>query len=406
MVGGSARSDSGEPLTFDAIASDLRRQSPVLAEQIADQVFATVPGYTAVTKASLCGSVAQHIATAAAALEAGQVPDRVRDVSVAAQRAREGVAIEHVLLAIRVSFEHLREFVLLLADDFDIDSADRLEALRLLWAVNDLVSREYAVAHRHEDLELARRAETHRAEFVRSLLTEGLQTPEMAMHADFFGLRAGVHRYRTFRARPDGPSGAAALLRDVLNWAGQRGLNPLGAVVHGDAAGVFVDSDELPEHLTLGVGPAVDLQHVHESFRVANQVLEVGRQFGREGAQTFEGLSLRLAVASEHALGDALVARLLGPQLERGDFGVLLIDTLNAYLAAGMRTTDAARALVVHRNTLRYRINLIEKVTGATLQDPVEVAEVWWALRRYEWMTRTGYRAPAGGSHSAAPPPA
>ncbi|MHA6631789.1 PucR family transcriptional regulator [Pseudonocardia sichuanensis] len=401
----SAQSDSGELLMFEGIAAELRRQSRTSAEEIAEQVLATVPGYTAVTKESLRGSVAQHISTAAAALEAGQVPDWVSDVSVAAQRAREGVAIEHVLLAIRVSFEHLREFVLVLADDFEIDSADRLEALRLLWAVNDLVSREYAVAHRHEDLELARRAETHRAEFVRSLLTEGLQTPEMAMHADFFGLRAGAHRYRTFRARPEGPNGAAELLRDVLDWAGQRGLNPLGAVVDGDAAGVFVDSDELPEHLTLGVGHAVDLQHVHESFRVANRVLEVGRQFGREGPQTFEGLSLRLAVASEHALGDALVARLLAPLLERGDFGVLLLDTLDVYLAARMRTTDAARALVVHRNTLRYRINLIEKISEVSLQDPVEVAEVWWALRRHEWTTRTGYGAAAGGSHPAGSQP-
>jgi hypothetical protein len=374
-----------------------------LAGQIADQVFATVPGYSSVTKESLSGSVAQHISTAAAALEVGRVPARVQDVSVAAQRAREGVAIEHVLLAIRVSFEHLREFVLVLAGDFDIDSSDRLEAIRLLWAVNDLVTREYAVAHRHEDLELARRAEAHRGEFVRSLLTEGLQTPEMAMHADFFGLRAGARLYRTFRARPEGSRSGSTLLREVLDWAGERGLGPVGAIVDGDAAGVFLDSDELPGHLTLGIGHAVDLQHVHESFRVASQVLEVGRQFGREGPQTFEGLSLRLAVASEHALGDALAARVLGPLLERGGFGSLLVETLDAYLAAGMSTTDAARELVVHRNTLRYRINLIEKITGVTLRSPVEVAEVWWALRRHEWTARTGYRAPAGASRSSAP---
>jgi DNA-binding PucR family transcriptional regulator len=57
-----------------------------------------------------------------------------------------------------------------------------------------------------------------------------------------------------------------------------------------------------------------------------------------------------------------------------------------------MNTAVAAHALVVHPNTLRYRINQVKKLSGITLQSVQETSEVWWALRRHEWARRTGYR--------------
>ena len=379
-----------QPSTFCEIASDLRGNSTELARRVAGQIVVTVPGYSAVSPESLAASVGQHISTAAEALEAGQVPATVRDVSVAGRRAREGVAIEHVMLAIRVSFEHLREFVLDRADVVGVEPRGRLDAVRLLWDVNDLVSREYAVAHRHEDLEMARRAEAQRAEFVRSMLADGLQSPEKVLYAEALGLHQGTRRYRAFRAHAADAEQAGAVLAEVLAWAREQRLGPVGTVVDGDAAGVFAEGADPPDYVTVGVGPAMDLARIPDSFRVATQVLEVGRQFGRTGPLTFDGLSLRLAVAAEHALGDAIIARRLGPLLERGRFGTLLIESLDAYLEFGMSITRASRALVIHRNTLRYRIDLVRRLTGVDLRRPDELAETWWALRRYEWTIRNG----------------
>lgn len=390
-VGGTRQGEGGgSRSTFLGIAADLRENRAELARLVADRILDTVPGYAAVSPESLAASVAQHISTAAEALEAGRVPAGVRDVSVAARRAREGVAIEHVLLAIRVSFEHLREFVLDRADVVGVEPRDRLDAVRLLWDVNDLVSREYAVAHRHEDLEMARRAEAQRAEFVRSVLADGLRSPESVLYAEALGLRPGTRRYRAFRVHAADAERTGAALAEVLAWAREQRLDPVGTIVDGDGAGVFADGGDPPGHLTVGLGPAVDLARAPESFRVATQVLEVGRQFGRGGPLTFDGLSLRLAVAAEHALGEAVVARRLGPLLERGRFGSLLVESLDAYLEHGMSITRASRALVVHRNTLRYRIDLVRRLTGVDLRRPDELAETWWALRRHEWATRNG----------------
>ncbi len=46
-----------------------------------------------------------------------------------------------------------------------------------------------------------------------------------------------------------------------------------------------------------------------------------------------------------------------------------LVTTLKAYLESDCQSTKAAEQLFVHRNTLRYRLRLIEKLTGADLDN-------------------------------------
>jgi hypothetical protein len=381
------------PGALDGVASRLRERAEGLADEIIEEIRTRVPGYESVSRASLRHSLLQHVETAATALTAGRVPERIGDVSVAAERARSGIRIEHVLLAIRVSFQCLREFAIETATDLEIATSTQLEAVRVLWEVNDLVSREYAVAHREEDLEMARTAESHRVEILRRLLTQGPLSPETTVLAGSLGLVAGV-RYRAFRARPVEGGAASSLLQEIVRWAAAHHLDAVGAVVEGDAAGVLAGTGAIPAAgPTVGVGPAVDLRHVHESYRVASRITEVAAQFGRCGPETLHQLSLRVAVAAEHDIGDVLVERILAPLLEQGEFGLELIASLDAFLASGMNTAVAARALVVHPNTLRYRINQVKKLSGITLQSVQETSEVWWALHRHEWARRTGYRS-------------
>jgi hypothetical protein len=397
-VGHGAGTGESSARPFGPVADNLRAHADQLAADIAETILGAVPNYAKVEVASLRHSLVQHIETAAASLIAGQVPDHVPDVSVAAERARSGIPIEQVLLAIRLSFQRLREFVVETAGARRIPSEDQLEAVRILWEVNDLVSREYAVAHRDEDLDMARTAETRRSEFVRRLLQEGAQGPELMLHAGSFGLVAG-RRYRTFRARAAGTE--AATLAAVLRWAEQHHLEPVGAIVDGDAAGTLNAAPLPHDGPVLGVGPAVELPDLPGSFRLATQALDVAVQFDRPGVQTLERLSLRVAVAAESHVGDMLVEKVLGPLQAQGDFGAELIASLDAYLSADMNTASAAARLTVHPNTLRYRINQVKQLSGLSLRSAQEISEVWWALRRHEWLSRTGGRptsaAPARG---------
>ena len=52
------------------------------------------------------------------------------------------------------------------------------------------------------------------------------------------------------------------------------------------------------------------------------------------------------------------------------------------YLASGMRVDASAKALIVHPNTLRHRLDRFQQLTGADLRKTQDVVEVWWALER------------------------
>ncbi|MFG6198434.1 PucR family transcriptional regulator [Nonomuraea sp. JJY05] len=57
-----------------------------------------------------------------------------------------------------------------------------------------------------------------------------------------------------------------------------------------------------------------------------------------------------------------------------------LIDSLRAYLEAGSNLETAARRLGVHRNTLRRRLAVAERVSGRPLADPGHRLQLWLAL--------------------------
>lgn len=65
--------------------------------------------------------------------------------------------------------------------------------------------------------------------------------------------------------------------------------------------------------------------------------------------------------------------------LERGSPGIL--ETVHAYLRHGQRIESAARALGVHRNTVRERLATAERAAEITLSDPDVTAELWLSLR-------------------------
>ncbi|MCP2635180.1 PucR family transcriptional regulator [Microbacterium sp. HD4P20] len=64
------------------------------------------------------------------------------------------------------------------------------------------------------------------------------------------------------------------------------------------------------------------------------------------------------------------------------DGSPVLLATTRAHLASGRHAEHTARALGVHRNTVRQRIAAAEQLLGVDLADPDVSAELWLALRR------------------------
>lgn len=60
-----------------------------------------------------------------------------------------------------------------------------------------------------------------------------------------------------------------------------------------------------------------------------------------------------------------------------------LVETVVSYLRHRGRWEDTARALHVHRNTVRHRIDAIVRLTSVDLEDPDEASRLWIVLRAH-----------------------
>jgi DNA-binding PucR family transcriptional regulator len=120
------------------------------------------------------------------------------------------------------------------------------------------------------------------------------------------------------------------------------------------------------------------------AFRVARGALALHLAGGLAGGFIDAGALGLSALLLEIGTPDVLrrfSARLLEPlEAHEQQHGGDLIATLSAWLAAGCSTSAAAQALVVHRNTVTYRLGRVEQLTGRRLADSSTRLELQMAL--------------------------
>ena len=138
------------------------------------------------------------------------------------------------------------------------------------------------------------------------------------------------------------------------------------------------------EMVTMVAGPvARDPAGYATAFRVARGAAALRRASGRGGFVDVGRLGLS-ALLLETGTPDALrrfaATVLQDVEAHEERFGGDLITTLRAWLSAGCSTAAAADALVVHRNTVTYRLSRIEQLTGRTLRDSSVRLELQLAL--------------------------
>ena len=81
---------------------------------------------------------------------------------------------------------------------------------------------------------------------------------------------------------------------------------------------------------------------------------------------SLEDLTWRTA-AGDPDVTAVLRQRYLAPFAADADFGRIVLASVRSYLDHDRRISAAARALSVHENTLRYRLQKFEQATGARL---------------------------------------
>jgi PucR family transcriptional regulator, purine catabolism regulatory protein len=163
---------------------------------------------------------------------------------------------------------------------------------------------------------------------------------------------------------------------------------------------VTLASERIGTAVTVGVsGPLGTTLRVGEAAREAAWMLSVAE--GRGDPVGVYGQATSLPGLRDPAEAAAVVERVLGPLLAHDrDHHGQLVESLRTFLACRRSWQRSAVALAVHRQTVVYRMNQVRELTGRSLVETADLAELWTAVTALDLIDPP--RAHAG----EAPPPA
>jgi DNA-binding PucR family transcriptional regulator len=179
---------------------------------------------------------------------------------------------------------------------------------------------------------------------------------------------------------PTGQPGAAGDgIEELRRSARHLGLDALCAV-QGDRLVVVLGGVEDPqkaaaavaEHFGPGpvvVGPLVDdLQTANVSARAAVAGLRAAAGWPQAPRPVAaDDLLPERSLSGDGHARHQLVTRVYTPLLQQD---ALLLHTASAFVEAGCSVERAARELIVHPNTVRYRLRRVEELTSLSPSDP------------------------------------
>lgn len=255
----------------------------------------------------------------------------------------------------------------------------------------------YAAARR----DLVRREEALRRELVDDLLRGDSDLGSLVARAEPFGLDlARVHQVAlaaSGRRLPDTEAAISALEAVIFDRLGDRDvlvatkegllvvIAPADAVTPERNAGgrhpagdlgrlMHAELDRLPRGgpWQVAVGrPHPGLYGIARSYEEAREALAMARRLNTRTpvVEAHDLLVYRVLLRDQPAMVD-LVQAVLSPLRQARGGAVPLLDTLDAYFAAGGVATEAARRLHVSVRTVTYRLSRIRTLSGYDPNDP------------------------------------
>ncbi|MFI5782079.1 PucR family transcriptional regulator [Nocardia sp. NPDC051570] len=366
------------PTARRRLLTELAERRSVVLDRIVTRARSEIPAYVRLDPAEvrpLTGQMVEALLDAFVA-ERGPSDEELRGFrEFGVVRGRQGVSLTELLAAWRIGLREILDEITEIGRSHKYPDRVQLELTRQLLDIVDTATSEFSNGHREVELENARHDHQARADFTRAVLSGTAGRAELAVRAQHYGIETD-HHYLPFRIRPT----LAYPLDELARLLVRPDRTGFTTTVDGDLAGF---TDLLPEKPPVAVGfaAAAPIDQLSAGFVRATRALNTMVAFGHTGAQDLDALGLLPAVLADAEIGDNLVRRYLDP-LRRTDSPDLYLDTLRRYLDNGQHIESTARDLIVHPNTVRYRIDRFRALTGADLRKPAVALELWWALRR------------------------
>ena len=224
------------------------------------------------------------------------------------------------------------------------------------------------------------RLRTQQDTFVWSVLSGTTGEDDAFNRLGAYGLDGSVP-YWAFRAQTDTDADIAELER-FLGLAGQ-GPNRRGVstMIDGDLCGFATTLPDEPGNLLIGVSGPVPFAALPAAFRRASRAFNVAKLANASGLQSLESLGIVASIMTDRDVAGVLTATYLQPLRRLGEYGETLLDTIRCYIENDCQVDATARDLVLHVNSVRYRISKFEEILGVSMRETKTLAEVWWALQ-------------------------
>jgi putative transposase len=299
------------------------------------------------------------------------------------RRAIQGVPAEDVLACYWAVLSVLRDEFIARATTAGLPSDAVLSGTRRLWDMTERLGGVLMQARHEIDIDLARHDERQKLALLQRILSGNLLPSEVSHLGSAYGLQPDSERW-VFRARhPDGTP--ESLTSHIERTCAGRHFPALVGPIDGDLAGISCRRPSVNDDVTVlaAVGP-FPLPLLGQAFAECTRLLNVAVRYGKHGLVDRESLSVRIAVIEESEIGAALFHRYVATVLEESPIADLMLDSVQMYLAKHRKVQAAADALLIHSNTLRYRLEKYTSMTGADLTDTEAIIEVWWALEYWQ----------------------
>jgi putative transposase len=264
-----------------------------------------------------------------------------------------------------------------IAQELRLGDREVLAAHRVLWGVGDSYTAALVHSYRESSVQQAVRDHELRQDYLRAVLAGTLAGAELVSRSGDFGIDPR-REFRALRARARPGASPDELLGELV--APLRSGDGVLTVLASDVVGFLAAKPPAASAAaTIAVGPPRPLTALAQSDAVADRVFAAAWRREDGGSFCLEDLTWRTA-AGDPDVTAVLRRRYLAPFADDAEFGRIVLDSVRLYLASDRRISTAAKALSVHENTLRYRLQKFEQLTGTRLDATETLVELCWAF--------------------------
>lgn len=374
---------------IEKVVLHLRANKLEIANRAAAWIRQELRSYQPVKEEDLLASIQLNLERSVKTLLTDTVPttEDGENRDTTRQRMDVEVPIGDIIRGYRISLTVIYEEFLSLASFTGMSAVQTLEGSHLLWQLGDWFTTGAAAEFRYMAAQGEVQKALERAEVVRQVTNSDDWVDGLEERLRDLGIDLNA-QYRVVTGASG--NGVSTLSPSTATSHSRVGLS---AVISGQSVVIWpvhldVEKALLNMDRCWAIGPPRPLNRLYESAEISKRILRSLPQDAR-GAYAAGDVGWRLVLPLDALTREVLTETYLEP-LDLGlNSGPEILQTLEHYLEQGRNVRRTAEAMTVHQNTVRYRLDSFERLTGTSLSETDVLVELTMLLARQPRSSRT-----------------